>query len=44
MGPSVGQGERLAKLRKKIEVEEQRVIDFIDDKREIEILRGVAVG
>jgi hypothetical protein len=44
LGWEIRQGERLAKLIKRMEVEEQRVINYIDYKREIKISRGVTGG
>ena len=42
VGPPVGHGERLEELRKRMEVEKKRVINYIENKRQAEILRDVA--
>ena len=42
MGPPVGHGVKLAKLRQKMKSERIRVIEYLDNKMETEILQDVA--
>ena len=42
MGPPVGHGAKLKELRQRMESEKRRVIEYLDNKRETEILQDVA--